>query len=231
MDEAGRSARSAADQLGYAKPSLTADIYTGGRKRAAGAAEVPTSPDWLALDRCFVDRSGLDSCAGLTSAGRPAVPAKPRRLPGDPDVAAYAIADRAVALVPPAVQGVNGNAQHFRDIRKRHQLVTGLECHDHLPFRGSQFRQGFGPIDSAWRPGCRRRDARASGTAGPPELSPTGDRQIPKSRSDSGRSKSKNKNLKLAWPGWKVATAVLAGGHRVVCVRLQLTRITATRRA
>jgi hypothetical protein len=40
MDEAGRSARSAADQLGYAKPSLTADIYMGRRKRAAGAAEV-----------------------------------------------------------------------------------------------------------------------------------------------------------------------------------------------
>jgi hypothetical protein len=37
MDEAGRSARLAADQLGYAKPSLTADIYM---KRAAGAAEV-----------------------------------------------------------------------------------------------------------------------------------------------------------------------------------------------
>jgi hypothetical protein len=39
-DEAGLSARSAADQLGHAKPSLTADIYIGRRKRATGAAEV-----------------------------------------------------------------------------------------------------------------------------------------------------------------------------------------------
>jgi hypothetical protein len=29
--------------------------------------------------------------------------------------------------------------------------------------------------------------------------------------------------IELAWPAWKVATAVLAGGHRVVCVRFQLT--------
>jgi integrase len=40
MDEAGLSARSAADQLGHAKPSLTADIYMGRKKRATGAAEV-----------------------------------------------------------------------------------------------------------------------------------------------------------------------------------------------
>ena len=29
--------------------------------------------------------------------------------------------------------------------------------------------------------------------------------------------------IELAWPAWKVATAVLAGGHRVVCVRFQPT--------
>jgi hypothetical protein len=29
--------------------------------------------------------------------------------------------------------------------------------------------------------------------------------------------------IELAWPAWKDATAVLAGGHRVVCVRFQLT--------
>jgi len=40
MDDAGLSARAAADQLGHAKPSLTADIYMGRRKRATGAAEV-----------------------------------------------------------------------------------------------------------------------------------------------------------------------------------------------
>jgi hypothetical protein len=44
MNEAGLSARSAADRLGYAKPSLTADIYMGRRKRAAGAAEVLDQP-------------------------------------------------------------------------------------------------------------------------------------------------------------------------------------------
>ena len=50
MDEAGLSARSAADQLGYAKPSLAADIYMGRRKRAAGAAEVlkALGQSWLA---------------------------------------------------------------------------------------------------------------------------------------------------------------------------------------
>jgi hypothetical protein len=53
-------------------------------------------------------------------------------------VTAHPIADWAVAVVSPAVQGMNGDAQHFRDIRERHQLVTGLEGHDHLPFRGSQ---------------------------------------------------------------------------------------------
>ena len=40
MEEAGLSARSAADQLGHAKPWFTADIHMGRRKRAAGAAEV-----------------------------------------------------------------------------------------------------------------------------------------------------------------------------------------------
>src|SRR3954447_9434750 len=40
MDEAGLSARSAADQLGHAKPSVTQDIYFGRRRRATGAAQV-----------------------------------------------------------------------------------------------------------------------------------------------------------------------------------------------
>ncbi len=39
MDEAGLSVRSAADQLGHAKPSLTGDIYMGRKKRATGTAE------------------------------------------------------------------------------------------------------------------------------------------------------------------------------------------------
>jgi integrase len=40
MDEAGLSARSAADQLGHAKPSLTQDVYFGRSRRATGAAQV-----------------------------------------------------------------------------------------------------------------------------------------------------------------------------------------------
>ena len=32
------TSRSAADQLGHAKPSLTAEIYMGRKKRATGAA-------------------------------------------------------------------------------------------------------------------------------------------------------------------------------------------------
>src|SRR4051794_15255176 len=40
MDQAGLSARSAADQLGHAKPSLTQDVYFGRSRRATGAARV-----------------------------------------------------------------------------------------------------------------------------------------------------------------------------------------------
>ena len=40
MDEAGLAVRSATDQRGPAKPSLTADIYMGRKKGATGAAEV-----------------------------------------------------------------------------------------------------------------------------------------------------------------------------------------------
>ena len=40
MDQAARSARDAADQLGHAHPSLTLDAYMGRMKRTTGAAEV-----------------------------------------------------------------------------------------------------------------------------------------------------------------------------------------------
>jgi integrase len=40
MDQAGLSARSAADQLGHAKPSLTQDVYFGRKARSTGAAQV-----------------------------------------------------------------------------------------------------------------------------------------------------------------------------------------------
>ena len=40
IDEAGLSARSAADQLGHAKPSITQDVYYGRQRRVTGAAQV-----------------------------------------------------------------------------------------------------------------------------------------------------------------------------------------------
>jgi integrase len=40
MDDAGLSARKAADQLGHAKPSMTQDVYYGRKMRATGAAGV-----------------------------------------------------------------------------------------------------------------------------------------------------------------------------------------------
>jgi integrase len=40
MDEAGLSARAAADQLGHAKVSMTTDHYFGRRARSTGAAAV-----------------------------------------------------------------------------------------------------------------------------------------------------------------------------------------------
>jgi hypothetical protein len=167
MEETGLSARSAADQLGHAKPWLTADIYMGrrnGRPVRPKCSKISTSPDWLSLDRCFVDRSGLGFLVPglLALVGLLFQP----RLDGFttiPDVAAHPIADWAVALVPPAVQGMNGDAQHLRDIRERHQFVTGLECHDHLPSRGSQFDAGLVPAESAWRPGALAGGAGASG--------------------------------------------------------------------
>ena len=54
MDEAGLSARSAADQLGHAKPSLTAGIYIGRKKHATGAAEVLEDPFRPGLARLSV---------------------------------------------------------------------------------------------------------------------------------------------------------------------------------
>jgi hypothetical protein len=113
----------------------------GRKKHATGAdgvLEIPSGPDWL--DSWF---SALWTARGLILALRslalvdllfqPSLDS----LSTVPHVTAHPIADWAITLVPPAVQRVNGNAQHFRDIRERHQLVIGLECHDHLPFRGS----------------------------------------------------------------------------------------------
>jgi hypothetical protein len=86
MDEADLSARSAGDQLGHTKPSLTADIYMGRKKRATGVAEVLEGLFQPKLSRlsvsCLPVRSRLIRAPGLASAGRPAAPAKPRPLPG-----------------------------------------------------------------------------------------------------------------------------------------------------
>jgi integrase len=40
MDEAGLSARAAADQLGHSRVTTAQDTYFGRRKRATGAAKV-----------------------------------------------------------------------------------------------------------------------------------------------------------------------------------------------
>lgn len=40
MDEAGRTARETADQLGHSHPSITLDVYMGRKKRATGASSV-----------------------------------------------------------------------------------------------------------------------------------------------------------------------------------------------
>jgi hypothetical protein len=57
----GLSARSAADQLRHAKPSLTADIYIGrrARDRAVEVLERPFEPNWLS-SRFAVSRIARD---------------------------------------------------------------------------------------------------------------------------------------------------------------------------
>jgi hypothetical protein len=70
-------------------------------------------------------------------------------FPAVSHVTAHSIADWTGAPVPPAIQGVNGDPQHLREIRKRHQFVTRLDCHDHLLSRGSQLDAGC--AESAWQ--------------------------------------------------------------------------------
>jgi hypothetical protein len=74
------------------------------------------------------------------SACRLVAPASLDGLPAIPHMTAHPMAGWPVALVPPAVQSLNRNAQHFRDICQRHQLLAGL-----------QSRQPCGPI---LRPTC-----------------------------------------------------------------------------
>jgi hypothetical protein len=149
MDEAGLAVRSATDQRGPAKPSLTADIYMGRKKGLIGPAAVLEARPTLigsALGPMPRGPLGTDLAPGFLALVGLLLQPSLNGLPTVPHMTAHPIADRTVALVPPAIQGVNGDAQHFRDIRERHQLVTGLECHDHLLSRGSHFDVGsLGP--------------------------------------------------------------------------------------
>jgi hypothetical protein len=163
----GRKTR---DPSGQEARDLSRPDWLGSRFNALWAARGPIlpAPRLLAL----VDVLFQPSLDGLSTV---------------PYVTAYSVADWAVALIPPAVQGVNGNAQHFRDIRKRHQLVTGLECHDHLPFVdrsqsifGPPSQRGdLGTVGSAF--GSATRPDRSTGCG----LATV---KRPKSRRDSGRS-------------------------------------------
>ena len=109
--------------------------------------EIPSGPDWLgSWFNALVDRWGLILALRLLALVDLLFQPSLDGLATVSHVTAHPVADWAVALVSPAVQGVNGDAQHFRDICERHQLVTGLECHDHLPFvDGSQ--RAFRPAE------------------------------------------------------------------------------------
>jgi hypothetical protein len=69
-------------------------------------------------------------------------------LPAIPHVPAHPIASWPVAVGPPAVQRMNGDTQHFRDIRQRQQPLTGLQRHDHLLSRSMQDLRAQ-PVDPA----------------------------------------------------------------------------------
>ena len=58
MDKAGLSARSAADQLGHAKVSMTTDHYFGRKTRATGAAQVLEALEQATND----EQEGIEKC-------------------------------------------------------------------------------------------------------------------------------------------------------------------------
>ena len=132
MDEAGLSVHSAANQLGHVKPRCL-HIWTGRNGRApdgrGARRSFPALSGWAQLTvqepRPESSAPGVLALIGLLL--QPSLDG----LPAVPHMATNPIADWAVALGPPAVQGVNRYAQHLRDVRERHQPVTGLECHDH----------------------------------------------------------------------------------------------------
>src|SRR5215217_8492105 len=107
-------------------------------------SKTSSNPDWPAPGPMLRGPLGTDLAPGLLALVGLLLQPSLNGLTTVPHVTAHSVANWAVALVPPAVQGVNGNAQHFRDVRKRHQLVTGLECHDHRPFVDGQSGGIFG---------------------------------------------------------------------------------------
>jgi hypothetical protein len=114
MDEADLSARSAGDQLGHTKPSLTADIYMGRKKRATGVAEVLEGLFQPKLSRlsvsCLPVRSRLILALGLLALVDPLLHPSLDGFTAVSHVPAHPIADWTVAHVPPAIQGVNRDA-------------------------------------------------------------------------------------------------------------------------
>ena len=117
MDEAGLSAHSAADQLGHAKPSLTADIYMGRKKRGRPrCSKISSCAESVRLaDYRLLKPQRL----APTRTSRPAVPAKPRRLPGG-TAARAGPPDSRLGRRPCTASGprLNEDAQHLREIRK-----------------------------------------------------------------------------------------------------------------
>jgi hypothetical protein len=135
-NETGERGCTSAFECGSSRPP-PADISMGRNKRATRSGrvlEISSGRDWLGsrFNVLWTARGRILALRPLALVDLLVQPS----LDGLSTVAhvtAHPIADRAVALVSPAVQSVNGDA-HFRDICERHQLVTGLKCHDHLPF-------------------------------------------------------------------------------------------------
>ncbi len=166
MDEACLSARSAAGQLRHAKLSLTADIYVGLKKRATGAAEVLEDlfqPCSARLSvRCLVDRSELILAQGLLALVGLLLQPGLNGFSAVSHVAAHPIADWTVALVPQAIQGVNGDAHSISDTSVSDISLSPAWSVMIISFLADR-SSTQGSADSAWRPG-----AVAGGSGEPP---------------------------------------------------------------
>jgi hypothetical protein len=151
---------------------------------------------------------GTDSCARLLALVGLLFQPSLDGFPAVPHVTTHPVADWAVALVPPAVQGVNEDANISETSVSDISLSPAWSVMIIFLFVDRTRVQSLGgsAVRSTGRGQATVKDLSREPTAG-------------------GR-KSNNK-IELAWLGWKVATAVLAGGHRVVCVRL-MPRATST---